>query len=97
MSYKIIDEIALGNYGATPIRKPADVIISKNGKVYYKSLYDTAKKYAQRNKEKINEINKKRYKDNEEYRLKTIENSRRKYFEKKRLNEEIKELFNISL
>lgn len=82
--------VNLGNNGPTEIKPPAEIVISKNGKVYYKSLYDTVKKYISKNRERINNINKERYKNDENYRERTKSYSRNRNLRLKMIKEQEK-------
>lgn len=57
------------------IKEPAELVVSKNGKVYYKSVYDHARKYMSN-----------LYKTDENYRIK-----KKLYLYNKNLNKKIEE------
>lgn len=66
--------------------KQTPTVVSKTGKVYYKSAWDSTKKYYQDNKERLNQKIKDRYKNDEDYRIKSLLKSRLRYYMKKRMN-----------
>lgn len=59
--------------------KYIDYVKTKNNKIYYKSMYDSIRRYNLKNKEKINQKMKDRYHNDEEYKRKTLENAKRRY------------------
>jgi hypothetical protein len=62
------------------LKPNAELVVSKSGKVYYKSLYNTIKKYNDKNREKINEISRERYRNNPYYKEQNKENNRKRYY-----------------
>lgn len=62
------------------LKPNAELVVSKSGKVYYKSLYNTIKKYNDKNRERINEISKERYRTNPEYKEQNKINNRKRYY-----------------
>lgn len=69
--------------------KYIDYVKTKNNKIYYKSMYDSIKRYTSKNKDKINEKMKLRYHTDDEYRRKTLENSKRRYEALKKLKDTV--------
>jgi hypothetical protein len=65
------------------LKPNAELVVSKSGKVYYKSLYNTIKKYNDKNRERINEISRERYRTNPEYKEQNKENNRKRYYKLK--------------
>ena len=64
------------------IKPNAELIVSKSGRVYYKSLYNSVKKYNNKNRDKINEISRERYRNNEIYKEQNKLNNRLRYHKK---------------
>lgn len=80
------------------IKPNAEKVISRSGKIYYKSLYNTIKKYNDKNRQKINEVSRERYRNDEIYKEQNRINGRIRYYKKlslKDTEEEIKNIMNI--
>lgn len=72
------------------LKPDAELIKSKSGKVYYKSLYNTIKKYNDKNRERINELSRERYRSNPHYKEQNKLNNRVRYHRLKLEKEEEK-------
>ena len=67
------------------IKENAELVVSKSGKVYYKSLYKTIKKYNDKNRERINQMSRERYQSNPDYKEQNKLNNRARYNRLKKL------------
>jgi hypothetical protein len=69
------------------IKPNPELVVTKSGKVYYKSLYDSIKKYNDKNRQRINEVSRDRYRNNEVYKEQNKLNNRLRYHKKLLLKE----------
>jgi hypothetical protein len=67
------------------LKPNAELVVSKSGKVYYKSLYNTIKKYNDKNRERINQMSRERYQSNPDYKEQNKLNNRERYYRLKNL------------